>query len=165
MKKNFYYLLSMMMVAMLCVGFTSCGDDDDDDDVPGGGSATLVGTWKIIETAGYTADGDLYVKTTESEFSYPMYYQFKANGTAAYFEYYQGDWDVDRGTYTYNNNTIIVDGEKMEVLSLTSTELKVKFDDENPNVSYVIVTMKKVKDSDVPNAEDYDDDDDYDDED
>ena len=44
-KKNLLHLLAIMMVAMLSVGFASCGDDDDDDYVPkGGGQATTTTT-------------------------------------------------------------------------------------------------------------------------
>jgi len=39
-KKNLLHLLAIMMVAMLSVGFVSCGDDDDDDYVPQGGQTT-----------------------------------------------------------------------------------------------------------------------------
>ena len=40
-KKFFMSLLSIMMVAMLSVGFTSCGDDEDSI----GGNSPIVGSW------------------------------------------------------------------------------------------------------------------------
>lgn len=43
-KKYLLHLMTILMVAMLSVGFTSCGSDDDDDD----SSLSLVGTkWTV----------------------------------------------------------------------------------------------------------------------
>ena len=49
MKKNYYlHLLAIFMVAMLSVGFVSCGDDDDDDVTSGIELVDkLQGTWKF----------------------------------------------------------------------------------------------------------------------
>lgn len=48
-RKNYLHLLAIMTVAMLCVGFASCGSDDDDDDITGGSELVdkLQGTWKF----------------------------------------------------------------------------------------------------------------------
>lgn len=48
-KKNYLHLLAIMMVAMLSVGFVSCGSDDDDDDISGGSELVdkLQGTWQF----------------------------------------------------------------------------------------------------------------------
>ena len=42
-------LLAMIMVAMLSVGFASCGSDDDDDEITGGSELIdkLQGTWQF----------------------------------------------------------------------------------------------------------------------
>lgn len=50
MKKNYLLsLLAMIMVAMLSVGFASCGSDDDDDEITGGSELVdkLQGTWQF----------------------------------------------------------------------------------------------------------------------
>lgn len=50
MKKSSYlHLMAIMMVAMLSVGFVSCGSDDDDDDITGGSELVdkLQGTWQF----------------------------------------------------------------------------------------------------------------------
>ena len=55
MKKKKYYwsLLTVVMMAVMSVGFVSCGDDDDE---PGSGSnSTLVGTWAQYHKGGATA--------------------------------------------------------------------------------------------------------------
>lgn len=48
-EKSFLHLLAIMMVAMLSVGFVSCGDDDDDDvDIAGSELIDkLQGTWQF----------------------------------------------------------------------------------------------------------------------
>ena len=48
-RKKYLQLLAMIMVALLSVGFVSCGDDDDDDDIPGGSELVdkLQGTWEF----------------------------------------------------------------------------------------------------------------------
>lgn len=49
-KKNYLLsLLVMIMVAMLSVGFASCGSDDDDDEITGGSELVdkLQGTWQF----------------------------------------------------------------------------------------------------------------------
>ena len=49
-KKNcLLSLLTMIMVAMLSVGFASCGSDDDDDEITGGSELIdkLQGTWQF----------------------------------------------------------------------------------------------------------------------
>lgn len=47
-KKNYLHLLAIIMVALLSVGFVSCGSDDDDD-IPGGSELVdkLQGTWQF----------------------------------------------------------------------------------------------------------------------
>lgn len=83
MKKNLFQLMAILMVAMLCVGFVSCGSDDEDDH--GGGSGTeasaLIGTWTREY---YTGDG---TKAKET-------FTFK-NGSGSYSNAYQS------ATFTY----------------------------------------------------------------
>lgn len=50
MKKISLYLFSTLLVAMLSVGFTSCGDDDDDDDGSGGGGSSSLSGWWMSES-------------------------------------------------------------------------------------------------------------------
>lgn len=59
MKKYFGILLAVMMMAVMSIGFTSCGDDDDngsvnlsDEEI----AATLQGTWDIVQY--YPEDGE-----------------------------------------------------------------------------------------------------------
>lgn len=53
-KKNYYWsLMVAVAMAIICLGFVSCGDDDDE---PGGGSSSaLVGTWTQYHRGGATA--------------------------------------------------------------------------------------------------------------
>ena len=61
-KKNLLHLLAIMMVAMLSVGFASCGDDDDDDYVPKGGQTTTA-----PETPSADPEGTITVNLTNDE--------------------------------------------------------------------------------------------------
>ena len=100
-KKYFWSLLTLMMVAMLSVGFVSCGDDDDED------NASIVGTW-----VGYS-NGE-YVT-----------YQYNSDGTGTITV---NDVSI-RFTYSYNTETkrltISYRGETavFEIFTLTSTTL------------------------------------------
>lgn len=53
-KKNYYWsLMVAVAMAIICLGFVSCGDDDDE---PGSGSNNvLVGTWTQYHKGGATA--------------------------------------------------------------------------------------------------------------
>lgn len=170
MKKNFYYLLSMMMVAMLCVGFTSCGDDDDDAGEPGGGGSatTLVGTWKLTKYEGVYPNGST-IEYDEDEIM-DAYVQFKSNGKGGnYTAYYYEDgslaeWDIEPFSWQYSGKYIVTyeegDDEPVytEVISLTSSELKIKdTTDLDDGLSAVYGTYKRVNDSVLAGAVDYDD--------
>lgn len=95
-KKNFMFLMAAIMVAMLSVGFVSCGSDDDDG--PSGSDLVTeaVGTWMCTSSTdsamGYTFDGLMVGKEVT----------IKSNGTytstAETFGY--------SGTYSIKGNTI-----------------------------------------------------------
>jgi len=40
-KKNLFHLMTIMIVAMLSIGFTSCGDDEEDNNDKGGAKTTV----------------------------------------------------------------------------------------------------------------------------
>lgn len=96
-KKNFMFLMAAMMVAMLSVGFASCGSDDDDNSPSGNDLVTkAIGTWMCTSSTdsamGYSIDGLMVGKEVT----------IKSNGTytstAETFGY--------SGTYTIKGNTI-----------------------------------------------------------
>lgn len=164
MKKNFYYLLSMMMVAMLCVGFTSCGDDDDDDDVPGQVTGTgLVGVWQ--QTA---VENHFYGGTSESEDFTPFekfyqhYLKFNENGTGKEYEYEYdpedgGEWYIDGFSYHYDAKNLTITNDDgvvaAEVRTLDSTTLVIKFKDTDDNdVEYQVQTYKRVSEDKIKDA-------------
>ena len=78
----------MIMVAMLSVGFASCGSDDDN---KGGSNSPLVGTW-------YNVSG-----------SYTTAWKFNSDGTC-YVSNWSGEneeWDYDdQGRWTTSGNTL-----------------------------------------------------------
>ena len=82
-KKYFGSLLTFMMVAILCVGFVSCGSDDEEEASSGKDNNTLVGGWM---------DSDLYmVLLTDGK----MFY-YKTNEL------------VNEGNWNYNEQTGIL---------------------------------------------------------
>ncbi len=50
-KKNLLRLLTVMMVAMLNVGFVSCGGDDVDETI--NVNSYIIGTWHSFKATGY----------------------------------------------------------------------------------------------------------------
>lgn len=64
MKKYLLNWMTILMVAIVSVGFVSCGDDDDDEK---GSTESIVGTWVYFERDG--------------EYSYSEMYTFKSDGT------------------------------------------------------------------------------------
>ena len=66
MKKNYFYLLTIVMLTMLCAGFASCGSDDDDE-VKGGNSidtspiSLYAGDDKIIQGANTITSQNTFV--------------------------------------------------------------------------------------------------------
>ena len=70
MKKNQFRVFAMMIMALVCVGFASCGSDDD-----GKNSSALVGIWSQYHQGSATA---WYIGI-----------KLDANGEAAYTE-----WDI-----------------------------------------------------------------------
>ena len=162
MKKKSFYLWAMMLVAMLCVGFTSCGNDDDDDVVTGTG---IVGTWQFDAVENHYKDGtsDSYSGfISQYGNTYGIFYKFESNGTGVSYEYEDGEWDFDHFQYEYDGKNTLYTSltGNMEVRKLTSSELVLKvvpantedgeFDDED--VEYMIQTFKRVSDDKVKNA-------------
>lgn len=75
MKKFQFRVFAIMIMALVCVGFASCGSDDDDSKNKSNNTSALVGIWAQYHQGGATA----------------WYYGIKldANGEAAYTE-----WDI-----------------------------------------------------------------------
>lgn len=97
MKKFQFSMFAIMIMALVCVGFASCGSDDDDN---GGGSSELVGIWTQYHQRSAT--------------SYYIGIKLDADGKAAYTE-----WDAKRTpdwTYTGGANWSVSGG----VLTITA---------------------------------------------
>ncbi|MBR1668249.1 MAG: hypothetical protein IJ693_08220 [Bacteroidaceae bacterium] len=131
MKKNYLWsMLTTVMVAMLSIGFVSCGDDDDDNGGgTSGGSSALVGTWYSIISEGWEyEDGELTGHWKDLSATSTRVYEVQ-NGreTGQYHDYSSGDeaeWEettftqdgkwtstnedgeTTTGTYTVSNGKI-----------------------------------------------------------
>ena len=79
-KKNYLHLMAIMIVAMLCVGFASCGSDDEEKDEEKV-SSPLIGTWEN----GTSEAGAVIV--------------FKSNGTIIWDSNVNGKTRHSEGTY------------------------------------------------------------------
>jgi hypothetical protein len=117
MKRNTINWMTILMVAIMSVGFMSCGGGDDD--VKKESEAPLVGTWRLDFSTGY------------------ILLSFSQEGTVRYQEYDKGEWESDKVYhYTYNGNYLILTyysesrkterTETIEVISLSATELILK---------------------------------------
>lgn len=113
MKKDLLNWMTILMVAIVSVGFLSCGDDDDDEK---GGTVSLVGTWSLN-----FGPNDYCLLT------------FNQNGTVKYQEYDDGEWEEeDTYNYTYIDGILRLtysngsERETIEVISLSETKLVLK---------------------------------------
>ena len=94
-RKRFFGLLAVLMLALVSVGFVSCGDDDDNVTVQDSGSP-LQGEWKRVY------DDESYEILT-----------FNSNGRG-FYEYHQkkvDHWVLDK----YSEFTYFFDSNKMEL--------------------------------------------------
>ncbi|MBQ8457504.1 MAG: hypothetical protein IJ540_07875 [Prevotella sp.] len=103
-KKNYYWSVMIAFVmAIVSVGFVSCGDDDDPDG--GGGNSALVGTWTKYERGGAT--------------SWYIGIRLNGNGSASYTEWDSKEsprWPSNSGKWIATETTLTVyepDGDIM----------------------------------------------------
>lgn len=113
MKKYLLCWMTILMVAIVSIGFVSCGDDDDDKKVE---NVSIVGTWSL--------------NFSPNDYCLLTFYQ---NGTVKYQEYDNGKWqEDDTYNYTYSNGILSLtysNGRKretIEVISLSETKLVLK---------------------------------------
>lgn len=105
MKKNRFYLWAMMVIAVLCIGFTSCGDDDEDDNNGRTSLKAMAGYWNI-STLKYSMvlfnEGVMKGRGWETN----------SRGDVIYGNITTGNWNYDEQTKTlatsalYNNNSL-----------------------------------------------------------
>ena len=87
-KKYLWSLLTFMMVAMLSIGFASCGSDDDNEESNGTDAITsksLIGKWRIIEGPSSSFVGVIYTYNSDgtwecSESIYAVYTNWEISG-------------------------------------------------------------------------------------
>ena len=92
MKKYLLNWMTILMVAIVSVGFVSCGDDDDNDKKE---TSSLVGTWVYFER-----DGD---------YSLSLMYTFNSDGTFKHVWQETISWDKsysgeESGLWKYDSN-------------------------------------------------------------
>ena len=164
MKKNIYYLFAMMMVAMLSVGFASCGGDDEAGGTPGGGGgqpptgkSKIIGCWQSVSFVEYDKSG----KPVSTIQSGEVYMRF-GNDTGAFYDYYDGQWHAfDSFTYYIKDKSLNMvfgddDIEVYEIVTLNDDKLVLKenFNGEyggEPSGGWEISEYKKIGDSALPN--------------
>ncbi len=128
MSKYIFNWLTILMVAIVSIGFASCGGDDDDEKKSNEGELTAIsGTWMETQDSGTK-----------------LYLVLLANG--------HGSWEVEQSkghiendgefTYTYKDNVITISYvddntvEKLYVIGLTADRLTIKYDDGGKHVFY-----------------------------
>ncbi|MBO5580382.1 MAG: hypothetical protein J5952_08190 [Prevotella sp.] len=103
MKKFQFRVFAIMIMALVCVGFASCGSDDDDGKNKSNNTSALVGIW-----AQYHQE-----YTTGSYLGHYIGIKLDANGEAAYTEW--GNNDTPNWNYTGGGKWSVKDN----VLTLT----------------------------------------------
>ena len=89
--KKFHYLLMVMLMALVSVGFASCGDDEPE-------GADIVGTWQ-------------YDNPDETA-NYDIYYQFAKDGKYHYV-WLSHEAYIGRRNYSVHSGTYVVSGKKV----------------------------------------------------
>jgi hypothetical protein len=95
MAKKFFSTVAFFMIMLLTtVSFTSCSDDDDDEK---GATSTLVGTWVLTASEGYTIyNGKKYEhKETYTVEEQEFVLELNADGTYVYDGESTGTWKMD----------------------------------------------------------------------
>ena len=139
MKKNLLNWMTILMVAIVCVGFVSCGGDDDDSNSVTDPSA-IIGTWVKFyekETKWVLSNGD-WVKTSEDEDNNhggQSAVYFGADGTYYQMYNYDGSWQKATGTirsYSIQGNNLILSSSstmspssKSRTFSISGTVLEI----------------------------------------
>lgn len=96
----------------------SCSSDDDNPV-----NANIVGKWAFVNTV----IGGVTIPYDDHEDCGKDYVELKADGTYVSIDVWDCEEIVDdSGTYTYEGNTITIDGESAEVIKLTNSELSIK---------------------------------------
>jgi len=96
----------------------SCSSDDDN-----GAKASIVGKWAFVNTV---VNG-VPIPYDDHEDCGKDYIELKADGTYVSIDVWDCEEYVDdSGTYTYEGNTITIDGQSTEVIKLTNSELSIK---------------------------------------
>lgn len=131
---------SIVLLAILTgVLFIACSDDNDDDDNYNGGAITeadLIGTWELTQV---TVNG-----TIEPE-ECPTFRTFTADQVIS--QEYSGanceEMETDTVNYTLEGSTLTITGsnftQSVEIVSLSSTTLKITYEDNFEGENWVYV--------------------------
>ena len=99
MKKFQFRVFAIMIMALVCVGFASCGSDDDDSKNKSNNSSALVGIWAQFHEE-------------EAFVGYYIGIKLDANGEAAYDEWSYGktpNWNYTGGAkWSVKDNVLTI---------------------------------------------------------
>ena len=107
MKKFQFSVFAMMVMAMVCVGFASCGSDGEDND---NGGRTIVGTWYFASSQNIVEDGekmpDEFYTANSDDYQELV---FKDDNTYEEWDADKGSWGKKvTGTYSLSGNKLTV---------------------------------------------------------
>lgn len=117
-KKYLLHLLTITMIAMLSLGFASCGGDDDDE--PINVKSYILGTWRTFKAVGYAQGESVTLQISKTGEYSEAYIEmtFKSDGTVVGSRWEQDSngvsrWVTEEANYTVNGNivNIMSDGE------------------------------------------------------
>ena len=123
MKKYLLNWMTILMVAIVSVGFVSCGDDDDDEK---SGTPSLVGTWVCdFDPATdyivcFKADGTGYSYFTEDGLDENDYFSYKVRGDQITLYYHDSIyWNM---TIEYDLSS---DGKRLTLYGIDDNDMAV----------------------------------------
>lgn len=100
MKKYLLNWMTILMVAVVSVGFVSCGDDDDDDKKE---TSSIVGTWVYFEQD----DDYSEMYTFKSDGTFKLVWQESVSWDESYSGEESGLWKYDAKNHKLTLTTII----------------------------------------------------------
>jgi hypothetical protein len=124
----------LLLIAFSVILLTSCSNDDD---------ASIVGKWYFYKSTFYES-GQETVEMHVNECSTEKdYIEFQNDDVVlSYFYDAQCIEDMSSSFYTLDGSDLTIDGDALEVLSLTGKSLKIKSYLDTPG-DYFIIELKK----------------------
>ena len=136
MMKKFYYALMVMLMALVSVGFASCGDDDEPKY-----NSDIIGTWSLDSYN--LSDAAMYFQFTKDGKFHEVYTSI-ANGETSLDDVFHGTYTVSGNVLTITYNYLYEDETVKCLYQVKGDKLTLTFEDDGEKVT---ATFTRVKDN------------------